>query len=131
MAETVKLTPASGDVAFWETVAKIDGLDVLSLHRLFLADALRLYHVQARGKRIGVLVVGRENDAWGGWLIVHALQCDVVRGLDITALVLVQLVAVIEATGLVGLRCWTEREGLRRKMEKSGAKTRYVLELRP
>ncbi len=114
------------------TLADLDALEGCSRQRLAELErlgAVQFYAVRALGGRIGTLALGLERDGAGKWLIIHALRCKPVRGLDVTGQLAAQLRTVAVAGGCAGLRCWTRREGLRRKLERLGARRGYVMEL--
>lgn len=73
--------------------------------------------------------VEHEGDAFS--LVINAAVARPVARVDVTAAIIAAFRALAQESGARAVRCWTVREGLRRKLERAGCKTRYVMELEP
>ena len=93
-----------------------------------LAEEYQALLIHLDGRDVGALVWSIEQDDRGPVIVVNALAAEPIRGLDVTRLALDLIAQAGRIIGAVAVRFWTEREGLKRKMERAGFRSSYVLE---
>ncbi|QIE44459.1 hypothetical protein G5B38_02350 [Pseudohalocynthiibacter aestuariivivens] len=111
---TIGDCPAS-DIAIFETEVK--------------SGRWQLYEIEHDGARVGCIVWNAEREGDDIALVINAAACAPIRGVDVTLTILESFRALATATGAKAIRCWTVREGMKRKLERAGAKARYVMEI--
>ena len=93
------------------------------------AGRWQLYDIEHDGKRAGCIVWNVEREGDDISIVINAAACAPIPGVDVTMTMFESFRVLGKATGAKALRCWTVREGLRRKLERAGAKARYVMEI--
>ena len=84
--------------------------------------------IAAGGQSVGAMVWSVERDPTGAVVVVNALACRPVKGVDMSRVALAFVAALGRSAGAVAVRFWTQRRGLVRKMQKFGFVKTYVLE---
>ena len=131
-AQKVTFRAAQWSVAAARELSKIADAtlaDITTFAREVSAGRWQLWEIMADDQRVGFIVWSVENDSKGFSLIVNAAHASPVPGACVATEILSAFEAMGRKTGAHSIRCWTIREGLRRKLEKSGAKRRYVMEI--
>jgi len=111
------------------TIGDCPASDIAIFKAEVIAGRWQLYDIEHDGRRIGCIVWNAEREGDEIALVINAAACMPVRGIDVTLTILDRFRALGIATGAKAIRCWTVREGMRRKLERAGAKARYVMEL--
>jgi hypothetical protein len=83
--------------------------------------------ISSNGDYVGVLIWSIEHEERGAVIVCNAFSGRL-RGVDLTLLAVNFLVAAGRKVGAVGLRAFTDRRGLVRKLEAVGMKTRFMIE---
>lgn len=89
-----------------------------------------LLEIVWQGTRIGCLIWSQEVERDGRLaFVINAAAAHPVPELDISEAIARTFTALARDAGAYVVRCWTQREGLRHKLERMGAKRHYVMEL--
>lgn len=100
------------------------------LMRIFVGEIMG-FAIMVEGRRVGSLAISREVSACNSdiWLVVNALAGDC-RDEDLTLAIYEAMRALARITHCAGIRAWTSRPGLLKKLAPLGVTHRYVLELK-
>lgn len=79
------------------------------------------------GERVGSLIWSVAHEPDGFVYVINAAAVDRPTSRDVTAFLFDWFEGFAKQTGAIGLRCWTERAGLMRKLVPHG-RLKYVLE---
>lgn len=128
--ETLKFEPVAWSVQIEGQLASIRGIErhLNALQMGVEAGDMQALQIKIEGRAVGVLVWSVEHEPRGATLVVNALSCEPVAGVDMTLAALNFVTEAGRAVGAVAVRFWTERKGLVRKCEKAGMFRRYVME---
>ena len=88
-----------------------------------------LYEVYVEGEAVGFVLWSVEVEGNDTSININAAAARPVAGVDITRAIVLAFTGLAEKMGSRAVRCWTVREGLRRKLENMGARSRYVMEI--
>ncbi|MGH1445572.1 MAG: hypothetical protein ACRBBO_05960 [Cognatishimia sp.] len=103
--------------------------DLAVFERQVRSGEWQLWEIIHGDDRLGCLIWSVEQEGESHSLIVNAAAAKPVSGVDITRAIVDAFTALAIETNARSVRCWTIREGMRRKLQKIGAKTRYVMEI--
>ena len=111
-------------------IADVTPRDLAVFQDRIEADDFQLLEIQYQKERVGVLIWSVDKEPDGVSLVINAAATHSVLGLCLFDEILDRFRALGREVGARSIRCWTQREGLRLKMEKVGAERRYVMELK-
>ena len=111
-------------------IADVTPRDLAVFQERIEADDFQLLEIQYQKERVGVLIWSVDKDPDGVSLVINAAAAKSVLGLCLLDEIIDRFRALGREVGARSLRCWTQREGMRLKLEKVGAKRRYVMELK-
>lgn len=103
--------------------------DLAVFERQVRSGEWQLWDVTYLGDRLGCLIWSVEHEGDAHSLIINAAAARSVSGVDLTKAMLAAFQSIATTSGARAIRCWTSRDGLRRKLENFGATSRYVMEL--
>lgn len=131
-SEAVTFNPVAWSDQVAGDLTRIAGLDARDLaifrQRVETGDFLAM-EVLHLGRRVGSVIWSVEAEPDGHSLVVNAAAADPVPGVCLVSELVARLSALGTLTNARAVRCWTQRAGLVRKLEKHGATRRYVMEI--
>lgn len=131
-SEKVTFRVASWNMLAARDLAQIGDMNADDL-RIFkdqiTAGNWQLLEVLVYGERMGVVVHSVEHEGAKHALVINAAAVGAVAGIDVTAVLIRFYKQLARSCEAYALRCWTNRMGLVRKLERVGAARRYVMEL--
>lgn len=111
-------------------IADAEPCDIRVFAEMVTAGHWFLWDIEVNGARIGCVVWSVEGQGADTEIIINAAAAAPVKGVDITRVMFSTFLQMAKEAGARAVRCWTSREGLRRKLENMGAKRRYVMEIK-
>lgn len=125
---TWHVMPWSLELEGW--LCRIDGIERdLSIYQARIENGdWQALGLQVNGETVAAMVWSVETDEAGSAVVINALGGKPVKGVDLTRAAAHLAKTCGAALGATTLRFWTEREGLKRKAEAMGFKSKYVLE---
>lgn len=82
-----------------------------------------------QGQRVGTVIWSVEAEQDGNAIVINAAAADPVPGVCVVQELHSRMQHLAQLVNARALRCWTQRAGLVRKLEKLGATRRYVMEI--
>jgi len=110
-------------------IADLDETDVRIFAGAVGAGRFQLLDVLHDGHRKGCIIWTVEEEGEGRSVVINAAACEPIPGVNLTAVIADTFGLIGRQIGASCIRCWTVREGMRRKLERMGATRRYVMEI--
>lgn len=109
-------------------IADISARDVAIFADAVRSDRFQLWAICQNGARIGSAVWSIENEPDGFAIVVNAAAVEDGHA-DAFGALWDAFTEMGRATGARSVICWTERAGLARKLERRGARFKYVAQV--
>jgi hypothetical protein len=130
MIEMVRAHWSPDIAADLRTIAMHSESDLIAFRDQVTCGAMDALELQFGGERIGSMIWSIANEHKGPVMVINALAARPVPGVCVVTDLHARFVEFAQASGCSGLRCWTKRAGLVRKLEKKQwARAAFVLEL--